>query len=86
LNAAWWHAGAIVIVVLIELYNWYARYSEGAAAVAPKGLILSLIVVCILLFAGWKGWEMVYRHHVAVHDMPQPSLPAQAETQRRRAA
>jgi uncharacterized membrane protein len=86
LNAAWWHAGAIVIVVLIELYNWYARYSEGAAAVAPKGLILSLIVVCILLFAGWKGWEMVYRHYVAVHDMPQPSLPAQAETQRRRAA
>ena len=59
LNDAWWHAAGIGIVVLIELYNWYARYSEGAAAVAPKGLILSLIVVCILLFAGWKGWEMV---------------------------
>ena len=27
LNAAWWHAGGNVIVVLIELYNWYARYS-----------------------------------------------------------
>jgi uncharacterized membrane protein len=30
----------------------------------PKGLILSLVVVCILLFTGWKGWEMVYRHRV----------------------
>jgi uncharacterized membrane protein len=25
-----------------------------------------LVVVCILLFTGWKGWEMVYRHRVGV--------------------
>jgi hypothetical protein len=25
-----------------------------------------LAVVCILLFTGWKGWEMVYRHRVGV--------------------
>jgi len=31
-------------------------------------LILSLIVVCILLFTGWKGWELVYRHRVGVAD------------------
>jgi uncharacterized membrane protein len=65
---AWWHAGGNVIVVLIELYNWYSRYSEGTAAVVPKGLILSLVVTCILLFTGWKGWEMVYRHRVGVLD------------------
>jgi uncharacterized membrane protein len=65
---AWWHAGGNVIVVLIELYNWYIRYSEGAAAVVPKGLILSLVVTCILLFTGWKGWEMVYRHRVGIGD------------------
>lgn len=34
----------------------------------PTGLILSLIVVLILLFTGWKGWEMVYRHRVGVAD------------------
>jgi uncharacterized membrane protein len=68
LNDAWWHAGGMVIVVLIELYNWYARYEQGTAAVVPKGLVLSLIVVCILLFAGWKGWEMIYRHRVGVMD------------------
>jgi hypothetical protein len=48
-----------VIVVLIELYNWYARYTEGTVAVLPTGLVLSFIVVCMLVFAGWKGWEMV---------------------------
>ena len=68
LNDAWWHAGGNVLVVLIELYNWYARYSEGAAAIVPKGLILSLVVTCLLLFTGWKGWEMVYRHRVGVAD------------------
>jgi hypothetical protein len=25
-------------------------------------------VVLILLFTGWKGWEMVYREHVGVSD------------------
>lgn len=49
---AWWHAGGNVIVVLIEIYNWYARYDQGAAAIVPKGLILSLVVTCILLFTG----------------------------------
>jgi hypothetical protein len=57
-----------VIVVLIELYNWYARYTEGTVAVLPTGLVLSFIVVCMLVFAGWKGWEMVYRHRVGVTD------------------
>jgi hypothetical protein len=28
-------------------------------------------VVGILLFTGWKGWEMVYRHRVAVLDAPE---------------
>jgi len=73
LNDAWWHAGGNVIAVLIELYNWYSRYSEGAAAIVPTGLVLSLIVVCILLFTGWKGWEMVYRHRVGVADVAGPA-------------
>jgi uncharacterized membrane protein len=66
----WLHAGGNVIAVLIELYNWYSRYVNGNAAVLPTGLILSLIVVLILLFTGWKGWEMVYRHRVGVSDPP----------------
>ena len=68
LSTAWWHAGSNVVVVLVELYNWFARYSEGSTAVLPTGLILSAIVVAILLFTGWMGWEMVYRHRVGVAD------------------
>ena len=59
-----WLLGA----VLIELYNWFSRYSLGSPAVLPTGIILSAIVVCILLFTGWKGWELVYRGHVGVAD------------------
>ncbi|HKG74262.1 MAG TPA: DUF2231 domain-containing protein [Aestuariivirgaceae bacterium] len=68
LRDAWYHAGGNVLAVLIELYNWFSRYDSGEAAVLPTGLVLSLIVVGILLFTGWKGWEMVYRHHVGVSD------------------
>jgi len=64
LSDAWLHAGGNVIAVLIQLYNWYMRYEGGS--VVPTGLILSLLVVLILLFTGWKGWEMVYRHRVGV--------------------
>ncbi|MEA2951200.1 MAG: hypothetical protein QOJ96_720 [Alphaproteobacteria bacterium] len=68
LNDAWLHAGGNVLAVVIELYNWYSRYAHGPSAVLPTGLVLSLIVVLILLFTGWKGWEMVYRHRVGVAD------------------
>jgi len=67
LNAAWLHAGGNVVVV-IELYNWYSRYTVGSGAIIPTGLVLSLIVVLLLLFTGWKGWDMVYRHRVGVSD------------------
>jgi uncharacterized membrane protein len=36
--------------------------------VLPVGLALSFVVVLILLYTGWRGWEMVYRHRVAVAD------------------
>jgi uncharacterized membrane protein len=68
LNDAWLHAGGNVLAVLIALYNWYSRYQHGSSAVLMTGLVLSLVVVLILLFTGWKGWEMVYRHRVGVSD------------------
>jgi uncharacterized membrane protein len=30
---------------------------------------LSGAVVVLLLFNGWMGWELVYRHHVGVADV-----------------
>jgi uncharacterized membrane protein len=72
LNDAWLHAGGNVIAVLIQVYNFYIRYPNPTAVVIPTGLVLSLIVVLILLFTGWKGWEMVYRHRVGVKDATIP--------------
>ena len=73
-------------MILIEIYNWYARYSEGAAAIVPKGLVLSLIVTGILLFTGWKGWEMVYRHRVGIADDPATRPQTTTTSSPRRAA
>jgi uncharacterized membrane protein len=83
LNDTWWHAGGNVVMVLIQLYSFYARYSEGPSATAPKGLLLSLIAVCILLFTGWKGGELVFRYRVGVLDS---ALGAADESPTRRAA
>jgi uncharacterized membrane protein len=66
LGPAWLHGGGNVTAVLIELYIWYARYRNGANVVLSIGIILSGVVVLILLFTGWQGWGMVYRHRVGV--------------------
>ena len=72
LTPAWHHMIGNVIAVLIALWNWWRRYTaaDPGAAILPVGLILSAIVVLILLYTGWRGWEMVYRHRVAVEDQP----------------
>jgi uncharacterized membrane protein len=72
LREVWWHAGGNVLLVLIQAYSWFARYTEGTAAVMPKGLILSVVAVGLMLFTGWMGWQMVYRDHVGVSDLPDP--------------
>ncbi len=68
LSDAWHHMIGNVLAVLIELGNFALRYSNGSSAILPTGLVLSLLVVLILLYTGWKGWEMVYRHHIGVAD------------------
>ena len=69
---AWQHAIGNVIMVLVQLFSFYQRYRYGAAAVVPLGLSLSLLAVLIMLFTGWKGGEMVFRHRIAVYDEPRP--------------
>jgi uncharacterized membrane protein len=72
LGDAWQHAIGNVIAVVIQLFSFYERYRYGSDAVVPLGLSLSVIVTLILLFTGWKGGEMVFRHRVAVYDEPRP--------------
>lgn len=72
LGDAWQHAIGNVIMVLVQLFSFYERFVFGSSAVVPLGLSLSLIAVLILVFTGWKGGEMVFRHRVAVYDEPRP--------------
>jgi uncharacterized membrane protein len=72
MSDAWHHMIGNLAAVAIALINFYIRYAQGAeAAVAPWGVLLSFVVVLILLYTGWKGWEMVYRHRVAVLEAPE---------------
>jgi uncharacterized membrane protein len=68
LSTVWWHAGANVLLVLIQFFNLFIRYQNGSAAIIPNGLLLSLIAVLLLLYSGWKGGELVFRGHVGVAD------------------
>jgi uncharacterized membrane protein len=69
LSPAWQHMIGNLIAVVLALVNWYLRYRSGAAAgVLPTGIWISLATVLLLLFNGWKGWEMVYRGKVGVAD------------------
>jgi len=71
LNDAWYHMLGNLTAVVVAVISFFLRYGGGAeAAIKPWGLVLSFVVVGILLFTGWKGWEMVYAHHVAVLDAP----------------
>jgi len=66
LSAAWHHMIGNIVAVVLSLINWYLRYAGGDEAVLPWGLVISALVVLILLYTGWQGWEMVYRHRVGV--------------------
>jgi uncharacterized membrane protein len=72
ISDAWHHAIGNVILVLVQLFSFYQRYRYGSAAVVPLGLSLSVVAALIMLFTGWKGGELVFRHRVAVYDEPRP--------------
>lgn len=68
LSDAWQHAAANVVAVLLAIASWYWRYgsADAAAAVVPVGVALSVAIALILLYSGWKGGELVFRHGVGV--------------------
>lgn len=68
LKASWWHFGGNVTVSLISIIDWVLRAETGSEAGSASFIWLSFAVVLLLVFTGWKGWEMVYRHHVGVAD------------------
>ena len=69
LAAARRHMIGNLALVVLEAFNLFVRLGDDSAdAVVPLGLALSTIGVALLLFNGWQGWEMVYRHRVGIAD------------------
>jgi uncharacterized membrane protein len=56
-------------LVVLQALNLLIRAGDNSAeAVVPLGVSLSAVGVLLLLFNGWQGWEMVYRHRVGISD------------------
>lgn len=61
------HAIANVTAVILECVNLFLRLHSNEQ-IARIGIILSAIVVLILLYSGWKGGDLVFRHGIGVKD------------------
>ena len=61
------HMLANVTAVVLELVNLVLRLRNDDF-IGSTGVYLSGVVVLILLYSGWKGGDLVYRHGVGVHD------------------
>ena len=57
----WMYAAGGALVLLLELSNLDLRWSEGADAIAPTGLVLSLATAAVLLATPSQAWARLYR-------------------------
>ena len=61
------HMIANVTAVVLELVNLILRLKDPGF-IDSAGVYISGIVVLLLLYSGWKGGDLVYRHGVGVRD------------------
>ena len=67
LRHAWEHMLGNLTAALLAAVSLWLRLAFGAAeAVVPWGLALSSAIVLILLFTGWRGADLVYKHATGV--------------------
>ena len=62
------HMIANVAAVVVSVINFMIRLGSSDDNVLSLGIFLSGAVVLILLFSGWRGGALVYKHRVGVHE------------------
>jgi uncharacterized membrane protein len=62
LRTAWYHMVGNVAAVGLSVLNFWLRHENGVANSYPTVLWISFVVTLLLLFNGWKGWVLVYKH------------------------
>jgi uncharacterized membrane protein len=66
LGPAWFHMIGNLVVLMLALFNSFVHSRDAWTSVVPAGLILSALTIIVMLFTGWMGGSMVYRHRVGV--------------------
>ena len=61
------HMLANVTAVVLSIVNFFVRLGNDSA-ISGIGIILSAVVVLILIYSGWKGGDLVFRHGIGVDD------------------
>jgi uncharacterized membrane protein len=61
------HMLANVAAVVLEIVNLLLRLRHPET-IASTGVYISGVVVLILLYSGWKGGDLVFRHGIGVRD------------------
>jgi uncharacterized membrane protein len=62
------HMIANVAAVVVAVVNLAVRLSGDSTQVGSLGVFLSGATVLILLFSGWRGGDLVYKHGIGVQD------------------
>jgi len=65
------HMLANVTAVVLELVNLLLRLNNPGF-IATAGVYISGVVVLILIYSGWKGGALVFRHGIGVRDTHNP--------------
>lgn len=68
LSHAWQHMIGNLVAVLLSIANLLLRLGGAETAVVPLGIGLSALVTLLLVFTGWRGGDLVYRHRVGIPD------------------
>jgi uncharacterized membrane protein len=67
-TTARYHMAGNLVAVVLSLVNFLLRMGGDHTNGYPLGLWISVVVVLLLLFNGWMGWELVYKHRVGIAD------------------
>ena len=58
----------VLVTDIVFLNNHDPGWATASRYLLGIGIVLSAFVVLILLYSGWKGGDLVYRHGIGVDD------------------
>lgn len=82
------HLALNVTIAVLFFVSWLLLGGTAGpiAADVTLPLVLQVIGVALLLVSGWLGWDLVYRHHVAIEPVSSEEARIVESFERRRAA